>query len=166
MTTGYVDYPYDTKDYYAGDLALSFDGNSSTYEFGVDFGFFTKNYDNTPNSGGSYDPVIVDMGTGTGIDNAGIYSGVTWDNGVYQGHTASNPFALDTGTEITTAGFSQSSGSGSVGGETSYYQIVSFDLAALGLDLSNPLDMDTHWTMSCGNDAIDGSQQLVAVPEP
>ena len=151
---------YGGKDYYAGDLALSLDGVSG-YEFGVDFGFFTMNYDKSHYSGSSYDPAKVDTGSGTGIDTAGIYSSASWDNGVYQGHTISNPFALDGGTLITDASFTQSAG---VDG-SSYYHIVSFDLASLGLDLSNPLNLDAHWTMSCGNDNINGSTSF-SVPEP
>jgi hypothetical protein len=43
----------------------------------------------------------------------------------------------------------------------SYYRMVSFDLVNIaGLSLSG---LDVHWTMSCGNDAIDGS---APVPEP
>ena len=80
---------YSGHDYYAGDLALSFDGISG-YEFGVDFGFLTKDY--YLNS--------VDTGSATGIDVAGIYKNVTWNTGVYVGHLSSNPFALDGGDII------------------------------------------------------------------
>jgi hypothetical protein len=151
----------DGKDYYAGDLALSFDGDAK-YEYGVDFGLLTKNYDQDHGSGSTYNPTYVDTGSDTGIagiDTAGVYDSVTWDNGVYQGHTISNPFALDEGT-LLSAGFSQSAGSEA----TSYYLIVTFDLASLGL--SGPLQLDAHWTMSCGNDYINGSTSLNSVPEP
>jgi hypothetical protein len=149
---------YDGKDYYAGDLALSLDGIPG-YEFGVDFGFFTMNYDQAHYSGSTYDPAMIDTGSGTGIDTAGIYSSASWDNGVYQGYQISNPFALNGGSIVAGSNFSQSSG---VDG-SSYYRIVSFDLASLGVDISGPLSLDAHWTMSCGNDNINGS---FSVPEP
>ena len=41
----------------------------------------------------------------------------------------------------------------------SYYRAVSFDITGLGNDL------DAHWTMSCGNDVIDGGVHY-DVPEP
>jgi hypothetical protein len=151
---------HDGLDYYAGDLALSLDGTPG-YEFGVDFGFFTMNYDQSHYSGSNYDPAKVDTGSGTGIDTAGIYSSASWDNGVYQGYTSSNPFALNGGSIVLGSNFTQSSG---VDG-SSYYHIVSFDLASLGLDLSGPLSLDAHWTMSCGNDNINGHDTF-SVPEP
>ena len=46
-------------------------------------------------------------------------------------------------------------------GEDSYYRIVSFDLGTLSL--SSFTGFDAHWTMSCGNDAINGT---APVPEP
>lgn len=137
------------RDYYAGDLALSFngsDGSPSSYEYGIDFGWLTKGW-----SGDN-----VDAGDdSTGIDGAGLYSVTAWSNDVYGGHHVSDPFAIDDGAfdrAITST-------SGQVG--DSYYRTATFDLT--GLVASNPFELDAHWTMSCGNDAIDGH---ASVPEP
>lgn len=158
---------YGSDWYFAGDLALSFDGDTSGsggsgYEYGVDFGLLTKDYSAHHKALGDATG-RVDMGSGNGIDPAGLYRNVGWNNGVYSHFHVSDPFAMDAGTLVTGAGFSQSTGSGMAGGETSYYRSVSFDLTALGLDLTQPIDLDAHWTMSCGNDAIDGH---ASVPEP
>ncbi|MBV1915711.1 MAG: PEP-CTERM sorting domain-containing protein [Pseudomonadales bacterium] len=146
----------DGDDYYAGDLALSFDGNVSSgagagasYEYGVDFGLMTKG-----NSGSK-----VDMGSGTGIDTAGLYNAGSWSNDVISSHHASDPFALNGGSLI--AGGLTANAAGSEG--SSYYRIVSLDLNTLGVSYDNPLEIDAHWTMSCGNDNIDGHFE---VPEP
>jgi len=130
--------------YYAGDLALSFDdsvvlGNASTYEYAFDFGFYTEDY----------------AGTSLGTHGAGLYSvaPANWNTGVYAGHTSSNPFAMTTGSLVSSASTNDVYFDGS-----SYYRMVSFDLGSI-----ENLGLDVHWTMSCGNDAIDGS---APVPEP
>ena len=54
--------------------------------------------------------------------------------------------------------------SGTSGHEgASYFQIASFDIGSLNIP-----QLDAHWTMSCGNDAIDGFAELkpTSVPEP
>jgi hypothetical protein len=43
----------------------------------------------------------------------------------------------------------------------SYYRIVTFDITSL--DLSSFNGFDAHWTMSCGNDVVEGT---APVPEP
>ena len=145
------------KDYFAGDLALSFDGSASTYEFGVDFGLLTKDYgSNNVNNVGQN---LVDTGSGTGIDTAGLYNVTLWNTNILFG--ASSPFAIDGGTKIASL-LSNTSGSDSPGGDLSFYRIVSFDLAGLGLG-SN---LNLHWTMSCGNDAINGGGRITKVSEP
>ena len=138
------------KNYYSGDLALSFDGSNSTYEYGVDFGLLTKDYDN----------IKVDMGGGTGIDTAGFYSVSLWNNNLVNSfEPISSPFAMDTGI-FKKVLLTNSSGSGANGSDTSYYRQVSFDMSGLGLDMTNGVDV--HWTMSCGKDNINGH----FVPEP
>lgn len=138
---------YDNQSFYAGDLALSFNnhvilGNSSTYEYAVDFGLLTKNINQ----------VKVDAGSGTGIDPAGFYSVSAWNNQISFGQ--SSPFAMDAGSLITGL---LTNAAGQVG--SSYYRTVSFDISSLGL--GSNFSFDAHWTMSCGNDVIDGR-----VPEP
>ena len=147
-----------SKDYWAGDLALSFDGivtgdataMANSYEYGIDFGLYTADY------GG----IAVGGEPGTpGVDDAGVYSDPVWDNDIYYSSAAS-PFAMDSGT-FETGLITNESGSE----DDSFYRAVSFDLTQLGLtDLSN-LTMDMHWTMSCGNDFINGSGNI-SVPEP
>lgn len=148
---------YQGKDYYAGDLALSFDGNvtsdSSTYEYGVDFGLYTEDYT---------DGNTVDFTSGTGVDPAGLYEVASWNDGVYAGHGIANPLAIDSivgGSFVSTL---QSSGFGFAGGQKSFYRIVSFDATGL---VNNGDIIDVHWTMSCGNDEINGSF-VANVPEP
>ncbi len=147
--------------YYAGDLALSFNGavkgDSSTYEYAIDFGFNTKDY----------------YGGDTGTQTSGLYSVSSWNNEIYfdgaGGHInsgdskdSSAPFAMSSGTEITNVNFSSSSGSATVNNELSYFQVATFDVSALGL---TQLELDAHWTMSCGNDAVDAHIDAT-VPEP
>jgi hypothetical protein len=148
---------YGSKSYYAGDLALSFNGatlgDASTYEYGVDFGLLTKDYNGDD---------LVDTGTGTGIDPEGFYSGVSWNNDI--AFLDSSPFAMNGGSleagVLTTNIFGFDSNNGDIGDNDSYYRYVALNLAGTGLSLNN---VDVHWTMSCGNDAIDGS---FSVPEP
>jgi hypothetical protein len=159
LQTGFdvIDGHYATggRNYYAGDLALSFDGNvtlgdGATYEYGVDFGLLTKDYDGeTP----------VDTGSGTGIDPAGLYRVTAWNSDLVNAYEPySRPFAIDAGTKVANLS-SNNSGSGVVGGDTSYYRWVAFDMTGLGLGNS----VGVHWTMSCGNDNINGGFN---VPEP
>ena len=144
------------RNYYAGDLALSFDGDASNYEYAFDFGLFTEGY----------------FGTDLGTDSAGLYSVTTWSNDVY--FTASNPFAMESGdlkqsvnTSVNIGGATNDAG---FEGD-SYYRKVSFNLpsAMSSVILTSEVllpeftGFDAHWTMSCGNDAIDGS---APVPEP
>jgi hypothetical protein len=86
-----------------------------------------------------------------------------WNNDVIPSHTVSIPFAMDGGTRLAML-LSNAAGSGSSGnGNTSYYRIASFDMAGLGLGS----DLNLHWTMSCGNDYINGSGSFSHdVPEP
>lgn len=143
----------DGRDYFAGDIALSFDGadgSPSSYEYGIDFGFLTKGW-----SGAE-----VDSGDdSTGIDAAGLYAVDGWSNDVYRGHHISDPFAIDDGS------FDRSITSTSGSSGTSHYRTATFDLTGL-VSTNDPFDLDAHWTMSCGNDYIDGHADDVSVPEP
>lgn len=130
---------YYGANYYAGDLAIGFNGDD--YDYAIDFGFVTKDIHGQ------------NVGNGTGNqDAAGLYSVIDWNNDIYFG--ASSPFAMDEGVLVaSTTGANGSSGS-------SYYRTASFDLTALGFDVES---ISAHWTMSCGNDVIEGS---TSVPEP
>lgn len=144
---------YQGRDYYAGDLALSFNG--SDYDYAVDFGLRTLDYSPANNHWG-YSPSEVNTASGAnGIDPAGFYSVSEWNNNIYY-QAESSPFAMDEGSIV--AGLL----SNEVGFEnSSYYRTVSFDLSSLGL--GNEFEMAMHWTMSCGNDAVDAA---VNVAEP
>ena len=139
---------YKRKNYYAGDLALSFDNDASNYEYAVDFGLLTKDY---------YGQTKVEAdGNGDGIDAAGLYSVSSWNNDII--YSASAPFAMDGGTFIKGL---ESNTAGQDG--VSYFRTVSFDLAGLGF--GSQLELDAHWTMSCGNDVLEGHVSA-EVPEP
>lgn len=128
------------QEYFTGDIALSFDGavlgDESTYEFGIDFGTY-------------------------GFDAAGLYAVSGWSDVAYSSHSISNPLAMTSGSLITPLALDM--GSGIAGGDTSYFVKATINLADLGLSYSDLTNMDVHWTMSCGNDAIDAH---VSVPEP
>jgi len=146
-------------DYYAGDLALSFDGSTSNYEYAFDFGKLTKDYDNL-------DPDIsqpVDAGTGTGIDPMGLYNVSAWNTDVYTYYTASNPFAMDEGSMVAGAAGTTDAGYDST--LDTYWRTVSFDLTSL-VGLTGDFTLAAHWTMSCGNDAINGQGVVSYDPPP
>jgi PEP-CTERM motif len=148
--------PYGGKNYYAGDLALSFDNTPAIFEYAVDFGLITRDYGNTFVEA---DAVPADA-SADGTDQEGVYNNVTWNNNV--AFTTSNPFAMDGGNLVANALLSNVAGSGTASSQTSYFRKVQIDLLALGLSPNPSFNM--HWTMSCGNDAIDG--RVTAVPEP
>lgn len=144
---GAMQYQGSGRWYYAGDLALSFDGDSAIYEYAVDFGLYTKGY----------------YGTDLGTDAAGLYKNVTWNTEIYYG--VSNPFAMESGSLIESFG----AGNNMLGTEyNSYYRTVSFDISGITeLSGGGAFNVAAHWTMSCGNDAIDGSfNETTPVPEP
>ncbi len=144
LITGQVD--YDGHSYYSGDLALSFNGGG--FDYAVDFGLKTADYDGD----------LVDADNNNdGIDAAGLYSVSAWNNDIYFG--ASAPYAMDEGTLL---GGLSSNVAGQIG--DSFFRTVSFDLS--DLDLGSDLDFVMQWTMSCGNDMIRSEVANVSVPEP
>jgi len=135
---------YTNSGYYAGDLALSFNNcDLATWEYGVDFGI-TGQHD--------YD------GDSIGAMSSGLYSEIIWNNDVVNNgtydFTSSAPFAIESGTFVT--GLTDNTAA-LVG--TSYYRTVSFVIPD-GMDIQN---IAAHWTMSCGNDVVEG---CAPVPEP
>lgn len=155
----------DGKSYYNGDLALSFDNDKSSYEYAIDFGNLTKSYTNT------------NLGTQT----QGLYAVSAWNNETVNAHTTAHPFAMSQGNLLNGLGFTDlgsgqgltAAGTWNGGGHdtgsnrTSYYRMFSFNLGALNL-VGDVFNIDTHWTMSCGNDYLDGHVDLepAEVPEP
>lgn len=147
LDSGHVNYK--NKNYYAGDLALSFDGDND-YEYAIDFGLYTEGYRH-----GS-----IDAGSNTGKDEAGLYQVTDWNNDIY--FQQSVPFAMDSGTKV--ADLSENSWYQEA---DSYYRIASFDLTTLGL---TEINFSAHWTMSCGNDVVEGPMtkpvRITTVTEP
>lgn len=163
--------------YYAGDMALSFNGvvlgSPATYEYAIDFGLATA-----MGLAQLQTPVEVN-GDGEagddldGRDPAGLYSVSTWHKSNYIQHAISDPFAMDQGVKLLDL-LSNVAGSGSSGGQTSYYRQVELNIAGLrSLPGFSGSSIDAHWTMSCGNDNINGTFTLpdprrrrFTVPEP
>ena len=147
----------DGRKYYAGDLGLSFDGDNSTYEYAVDFGNKARGYNTN---------AAISAGAGD-TDAAGLYSVTTWNNDIHFGQSA--PYAMDAGSLVVAAtGSNFQEGSGTLAGQLSYYNIFTFDLGNIA-GLGDVLGLDAHWTMSCGNDEIDGRAtdvQITKVAEP
>ncbi len=147
-----------STDYYGGDIQLILNGGE---EFVIDFGLYTQDFWGQDRVGGA----------GSGVDAAGVYNNVSWNNDIYFGPNNpdgdSSPFAMESG-DLVSGLLSNDVGSAVVGGELSYYRTVSVnldDLLGQGTDLYS---LSAHWTMSCGNDAIYGETQVppVSVPEP
>ncbi len=140
--------------YYSGDLALSFDNDSTNYEFAVDFGLLTKSYWNQSDENIEVDGDGDAGGDFDGIDPVGLYENVVWDNRIHFG--VSSPYAMTQGDIISGIGFSSTKGYDST--LDSFYRTATFDISSLDIT-----GLDAHWTMSCGNDAVDGH---ATVPEP
>ena len=135
---------YGNRDYYGGDIQLLLNGE----EFAIDFGLYTQSY----------------YGAYSGTDRAGVYGNVQWNDDIY--FDVSSPFAMENGDYLAQL-LSNDAGSAMVGGEMSYYRTVSVDLNDL-LGNNDLYSLSAHWTMSCGNDAIDGHTPVppTSVSEP
>jgi hypothetical protein len=136
----------DNLNYWGGDLFLSFDGSDATYEYAVDFGFSNCGWsDRSAACSGSE-------------DDLGLYEVTALNNDVYSGHTSSLPYQMASGNKI--GDVATTSGSGTAGNHSVFFRTAAFDMSSIaGFDGS----LDAHWTMSCGNDVIEGS---ATVPEP
>jgi len=150
---------YGSKDYWGGDLALSFDGategDSSTFEYAIDFGEVTKGYDGQA-TGNNKDT--------DSKDQLGLYKDVTWEADSIIHFTDSNPFAMASGITPSGISFSQvGNSSGNNAGDISYYRSFSLDLGSIDVT-----ELSASWTMSCGNDGIYGTAEIppTSVPEP
>lgn len=144
---------------YGGDIAISFTGQENGYEFAIDFGKVTKDYSNT----------FVEMNSDEdGVDSnpdsilsttPGFYEVSQWNDNIH--FTQSSPFAADTGilkgaASAYESGFEATTDPIKSGDFRSYYQWASFNLADLGLSIENHQGIGAHWTMSCGNDVVEG----------
>ncbi len=146
------------KTYYAGDLGLSFDTNDDTYEYAYDAGKETKNKD------GDNVEADADASAGDGKDAEGIYKVTRWNEGI--NFDVSNPFAMDDGAIESSAFVDSGFGSEAISGELSYFRWVQLDLIEILGGNWDTFTLSAHWTMSCGNDAIEGSADVAPVPEP
>ena len=154
LQTGYniIDGEYLHSDghvYYAGDLALSFDdatiGDSDSYEYAIDFGLLTKGYSGT----------VVGDPAGDGIDEAGLYRVDSWNNDMVSEYVAeSSPYAMQVGSLIENALQSNVAGKATQNDDLTFWRKVSIDLSTIDGDIE---EIHAHWTMSCGNDNINGS---------
>ncbi len=190
MQTGFDMNDGRVNGWYAGDVALSFDGDTtynegaefsnnnqilaadSGYEYAIDFGLEThdQNGDNVGHGGGNH------------TDPTGLYKVHRWNVDVdidSRNGVDTEPFAMDhastddpdqsgnspDGNAIMFALTDQDSGSGWVDGEFSYFRQATFD-ATQFLDANGDLWVDAHWTMSCGNDVMNGSTHIPGGPSP
>ena len=132
----------DGKTYTAGDLALSFDADPSTYEYGFKYDFSQSS------------------------TNGSLYEVTTW-NTPTQGYPASGPFTIGTGSVVAAATVTTAGTYAGTIGSDSFYRIATFDLGWISnLDEATWFDLDAHWTMSCGNDVIKTEHPFSASPPP
>jgi PEP-CTERM motif len=146
----------DDRRYYNGDLALSFDGNTNNYEYAVDFGNATRGY--------HHGAKISAGNSNKDTDAAGLYKVTDWNNDIYFGQSA--PYGMDAGSLVlarNSSNFLQGSALG-LDNLLSYYSVFSFDLSNIA-NLGQTFGFAAHWTMSCGNDEIEGAT-TISVPEP
>jgi hypothetical protein len=133
-------YLYGGRTYYPGDLAFDFAGGTS-YEFGLA------------------------VTTHNGVLQGHLYENATWSNPTY---TSSGPFRLTGGGDAGTAQFGYNATTYIANGH--YFLEAGIPVSAFGTywsgsGLVNP-DFTVHWTMSCGNDALDLHVNAVQTPEP
>lgn len=175
LIKGYVD--YSGTRYYAGDLALSFGNDGSTYNYVVDFG--------------------TNPGTDTGDEK--LYKNPLWSNPQKNFFSESAPYERKSGTEMAALGLKDITNGIGISDTynvteidysnctkykngkckeygtktvtkslTSYYTIAQLDLTDILGDnwTLDGLTFGAHWTMSCGNDEIFGTAKIDPVPEP
>lgn len=151
--------PHNGKFYWSGDLALSFDGNTSNYEYAVDFGLQACGFSQRTNAdcGNENNDALNHY--------AGIYQVQEWNTDIHPNHGSSNPFAMQNGDKLIPLNeYHNRAGSAMAEGEKSYFRKV--DIALYLLDIDKNFTVDSHWTMSSGNDAINGRVSVSAVPVP
>lgn len=135
-----------------GDLAISLDDPQAggTGEFGYEYGFTVTDLVNR-NSGG-WDHYV---------NNATLYGDVDWaDANVY---AENSPAYIITGTELATGSVAYVDAGITENGYATF--IIEGMITGLNWDPDNDSNYaNLHWTMECGNDAIDLNPN--PVPEP
>ncbi len=135
--------PSNNADYAPGDIGLDFDGDG-VYEFGME---------TTGNNGNTV---------------GGLYSVSDWGHGLSNWSGVSDPTSilngtlLDIGSLVYTNPGSPMYGLGEYAGSDRHYIIESRIALSNFANWGN--DFDLHWTMNCGNDAIDLA--VTSLPEP
>ncbi|WP_240195033.1 PEP-CTERM sorting domain-containing protein [Desulfobulbus rhabdoformis] len=137
---------YNGSWYFAGDLFLSFDGSATSYEYAIDIGN-SKWRDDGLYDGGEKLVEISRTTPVTSFGNTTPYKA--------EGETLSG------GLIGTTEPYSTSN-------IESYYAIFQLDLSViLGSDWqATGFTLDTLWTMSCGNDIINGHIAIDPASDP
>lgn len=134
-------YPnYNGSAYYAGDLAIDF-GSNGSYEFGV---------------------TVTNHLSGVAPDHLVGNAATDWSTPYF---TESGPFQLTGGTDLGAVQFAYNSTTYLVGDHYVYEYGIPVSLFGADWTGDNP-DLTVHWTMSCGNDALDLHVNAVLNPEP
>lgn len=136
---GDMEQPWGSSSVYGGDLAMSFDGDSSYYEYAIDYGFYTAGWSGP----GQTDP-------------EGLYQVTSWNTDTYYG--VSGPLYQETGVLVSSLLDNDYFQTGD-----SYFRWVELEITGL----PPGEDIDLWWTMSCGNDTISSDFRVIReVPEP
>lgn len=193
LQTGFdiIDGSWNGSNTYGGDIGLAFrdesgnliGGQSATkgakqntsstsltdYNYALDFGYYRDGTAYATKNGVGQ---LVGESS-NGIDAAGLYKVNEWNNTTSHFNILDGGvFAMDAGT--LAGSFSQNTHNNSyndyIDGGRSFYRIVTFDLNDIA-GLSDNFTVDAFWTMSCGNDQINGSFDVTRstgtpIPEP
>ena len=127
------------KDYLAGDLAIDF-GSNGSYEFGVG-----------------------DTSHDHNIQQGDLYGNAKWKQPLE--YTESGPWRLKSGNDLGAIDFDFDSTAYMANGHYVYEYGIPIALFGNYWSGVNP-DFTIHWTMSCGNDALDLHVPAVHTPEP
>jgi len=136
---------YNGSKYYAGDLFLSFDGDATSYEYAID-----------------------------------VNKSKRWENGLYDGgeelvEISQTTFVKSFGNTTPYKAEGDTLSGGVIGTDGSYVDSIKSYYAIFQLDLSvilgsdwqaTGVTLDTLWTMSCGNDIINGHISIDPASDP
>ena len=116
-------------------------------DFAIDFG-----------SNGSYEFGVKTTGTHT------LYGNTTWS--APNLFPVSTPFAITSGTALGVVPFGYQESAYTANGHYAFEIGVPTSLFSSYWPTSGTLDMTLHWTMSCGNDALDLHVRQLVTPPP
>jgi hypothetical protein len=123
--------------YVPGDIAIAFENDITTAEFGIET---------------------------TGTNAGGLYSVSTWGHGLPNWSGSADPTEIVGGTLVGTNALLYHQ----IDGADQHYAIeTAIALDQFGDFWQNGGTFDLHWTMTCGNDAVDIDPVIIStVPEP